>query len=248
MREIQLGLITDDATAIGIAQRTDEYLRGKPRVLAEIAFSGRVLHHLVELVPITPSNAFSGDVFPLFEAYYEFESALALARFGYYKHARMATANLLELGILSASDVGGRSHIDVRKLEPLQDIPNWRRYLERAPGFPDEVAALHDALVGYVHTRDTPGSLGTSSGLSNASTFDEGVFIAWLGQLRSAVSSTVILHLLRYPAGIQGSDDDPEVGPRELAGNVLQRWKSDELLKYIPEDARGLVREIAAEE
>ncbi|WP_100344309.1 hypothetical protein [Compostimonas suwonensis] len=69
-----------------------------------------MLHSLIDLIPMTAQNAFSGNLAPAFEAEHEARTSFTLARMGLYKQALVSLRSVLELetarsGLLSARHI-----------------------------------------------------------------------------------------------------------------------------------------------
>lgn len=181
---------TDEAKAA-----TLQYLATHPELDERLEDAYWVLHGLVELTPVTNENAFSGHLFPIFEAQNELASSATAVGLGLYKQGLAGLRAVLELGVLSVHwNVSDESHMTIQGWlrgsektplerevrENLKKTPGVALYLQHDPSFLDRLRDLSFELGGYVHTR---GHRASSRGLNrraNFPLFSDSAFDRWV--------------------------------------------------------------------
>jgi len=199
--------------------------------------SWRVLHSLIDLIPMTAQNAFSGNLAPAFEAEREARTSFTLARIGLYKQALVSLRSVLELGMLSVYwDAHDEAHLDIQRwragaertpsLEAverrLREVRGVAIYLESDPALFDRIRQLSDDLGAYVHTR---GHRSSSAGLvpfTNIASFHAEAFDLWVRRVTEVVQFVLVIHLMKYPVGLQVTPLSEKFGLNPPAGGLVE--------------------------
>ena len=253
-----LTIVNSPENFIGVLEITEKYLGKNINFADEINEYIWRFRSLFDLIPHTVEKLFSGHVFPFTEAEYELEGSVAFVEMGYYKHAIATLRNVLELGLLSVYfDVDDRSEVDIknwlRSAEPtpfrkavevkLASHPNVQYFSERYPLF-NKLSSLYGKLCDYSHTR---GAKFSSHKLSHSNTnqFSETSFHLWFSLMKEVVEILAILHLLKYPIGLQHTPIEDKFGINGPVGSFLSPCKSDNLKKIIDRNALIILQEIS---
>ncbi len=110
-------LLNSDEKVLDILDQTNKYPDGSEegdgaRDINEHLWAYR---SLIDLVPETVEQFWSGHTFPLTEGRIRAEGSIVLSKLGFYTHAISALRDVLELGCLSVYwDIRGPAHIDAQ--------------------------------------------------------------------------------------------------------------------------------------
>jgi len=119
-------LINNDLNYIfKVLESSENFLINNKNYIKTINIYLLAYKNLLDLIPETIENFWSGHIFPYTESEYELESSILLAFLGFYKQAINCLRNVLELGLLSLyfnlEDYGHK------------EIKNWLYSLENTP-------------------------------------------------------------------------------------------------------------------
>ena len=221
---------------------TDTFLEQEPLLHNRIADLVSAYRQLGDLIPQTMAKFGSGHFFPFAESEFELANSYLLVQRAFYRHALVGLRSVLELGLLSvywdrhdrAEDViagwvtsveptpfkkeilsGLFSMADVQEFDRSCDL---RQLIDRAYG----------QLSNFTHVR---GFHHSSSSLNRANfvQFDADSLRRWAASLDDVIPIVVILHLLKYPIGLQETPLDQKFGLNGPAGGFLNPWQADRL-------------------
>ena len=253
-------LINDREKIEKVYSDSEAFLKKNPPLSKEIGAFLWAYHEIEDLIPILVHNFWSGHNFPLNESYSELENSYQLCLSGFYRYAFVALRNVLELGLLSVYwDKSNQSHIDIQQwLRANEDTPRRQQIIEGLKQIPNinsfaqsynlwaEIKSLYDALSDFVHTK---GLLHSSRGLSghqsNVNQFSEASFRRWISTMKSVVQIMCIVHLLRYPVGLQYTPMDEKFGLNSPAGGFLNPFQQDQIKKILDPKAVKILKEIS---
>lgn len=236
---------------------TDSYLERNAQQARSIENSFWIVQSLVQLIPVTKDNLFSGNLFPISEAKYELMTSVSLARMGLYKHALIALRQFLELGFLSVSwDSNDLSHQDIQPwlaseirtpgweplVKRLKTIDGVSLYLDSDPEFFDRAKQVFHELGAYVHTRGYKSSSSALYGTANFPIFNEATFELWSSKLREVVRAVLAVHLMKYPVGMLETPLSNKYGLNSIAGGLVEPHQAQRFAAYLDEDVRDRLR------
>lgn len=254
-----LFVLNSDDRLLEILDQSNRYLAAhKDDLVRHIEACLWVYRCLLDLVPETINQIFSGHIFPLTEGEYELESSIGLCKLGFYKHAIGALRNVLELGWLSVYwDLHGQSHIDIQ---------GWLRSVEQTPfrsevfkklrtnanirTFDEKHSLLNDAeklyheLCDFAHTKGVQYSI-RALGRSNVNTFNEASVRKWLTLMWRVVQVVVALHVLKYPVGLQETPIDEKFGLNGPVGGFLRPAQAEGIRSLFPADVAATLQQIS---
>jgi hypothetical protein len=241
---------------------TNDLLRHDPELSAHLDDLIWAFRDTGDLVPQTVDKLGSGHYFPFAEAETELNTAVLLAERGFYRHAMVALRSVLELGLLSAYwDRTDHAEVEIQNwlhsvaptpraaeiLKGLRTIPAVRAF-EQAVDLGGLLREIYNELSDFVHTRGYRFS-GQHLNRANVVQFNEAAFRHWTKCLRSVVRLVVIVHLLKYPVGLQHTPLMTKFGLNEPAGGFLNPSQAKRLCKTLePEHVRVLQRISDADE
>lgn len=176
-----------------VVASTETFFKDHPEYAEIIETYVLAFHNIINLIPATIDNFWSGNLFPYASAEYELHSSVYFATRGFYKHALNSLRSVLELGLLSVYwDIEDKSHIEIQEwLQSKEDTP-FRRTIERRllenknikrfndeRGFFTQLGALYRRLSSFTHTK---GAIYSSRALSisNFNTFQEMFLRYWV--------------------------------------------------------------------
>jgi hypothetical protein len=221
----------------------------------------RVYKDLLDLIPETLDNFWSGHTFPYLESEYELESSIALASLGFYKQAIACLRNVLELGLLSIYyNLEDKGHEEIQKwFHALEDTPfkkkiiakimtekNIEKYSHKI-NVEEKINTLYHRLCNFSHTK---GFKHSSRELiqSNINQFIEDTFILWLDLLKHTVQLIVELHLLKYPIGLQYTPMENKYGINGPIGGFLEPFQIERIKKIFDAQTFKILKTISDED
>lgn len=258
IRKNPIHLINSDENILKVLEQCNEYFESNKELSSRIEENLWIMRDLEDLEPATLESLLLGYRFPLIEANSEFESSIALCKFGFYKHAFIALRSVLELGILSAywnADEG--DHLDIRKwLVSLEDTPsrktvfaklkmnqNFLKFDNRHKCFSggDD---LFKQLSNFVHTK---GHRHSSMELGNANfnRFNEETLLKWLELMTRVTKFVVILHILKYPVALQYTPVEQKFGINGPAGGFFEPYQTERIKRFLDKDIITTLQEIS---
>src|SRR5260221_1400887 len=209
-----------------VAASTDKFVEDNSEYAQIIESYVLVFHSVMDLIPATVDNFWSGNLFPYTEAEYELHSSVYFATRGFYKHALNSLRSVLELGSLSVYwDIEDKSHIAIQNwLKSKEDTPYRRpqiqgRLLENKNikrfddegGFFAQLEDIHKKLSNFTHTKG-PRFSSRALTISNVNTFNEKSLKYWVHSLQKVIRLVMILHILKYPVAYQYTPIDEKFG------------------------------------
>jgi hypothetical protein len=246
-----------DVDLTSAAAATDNYVEVNPVSLDAVEATRRVFDHLLDLPPMTPENAFSGNLAPIVEAGREITASITLARMGLYKQALASLRSVLELGLLAVYwDADDQSHVDIQSWwrgndktpmshkvwSRLEGIREVAAYVKLDPEFFNRARDLSSALSNYVHTR---GGRHSAGGLvsTNIPTFSETAFMLWQDHLIDVGRTVLAMHLMKYPVGLQITPLSEKFGLNPPAGGFIEPTVREFFRNYLQERIRDSLQE-----
>lgn len=252
-------LLNSDENIIEVLKQTNEFLESNAAYATEIDEYIWIFRSLLDLVPETVENFWSGHVFPLTEAEYELESSVQLCKLGFYKQAMASLRTMLELGILSVYwDIEDRSHIDIQNwLRSVEATPfkkeifnklkrniNIRKFDEET-GFFNQINSLYKELSDYTHTKGAHYSSRKLNPVSNISKFNNKTFLEWLSVTKNVIRTIVALHLLKYSVALQYTPMDEKFGLNGPMGGFLNPFQADRIRGVFDKDTLAVLQKIS---
>ncbi|MBD3359357.1 MAG: hypothetical protein GF365_01450 [Candidatus Buchananbacteria bacterium] len=213
---------------------------------------------LLDLVPETIENFWSGHIFPLIEAEYEIESSIQLCKLGFYKQAVVSLRNILELGLLSVYwDIDGKSHIKIQNwLKSNENTPFKKRvlkvleqddhinYFNLRTNFFNTTEHLYRELCNFSHTKGIKYS-SKGFGISNVNTFKKESLQKWVELYKETIRIIIIYHILKYPIALQYTPIDDKYGLNGPIGGFLRPSQVERIKKIIPKYLIDILQEIS---
>jgi len=255
-------LINNDLNYIfKVLESSENFLINNKNYIKTINIYLLAYKNLLDLIPETIENFWSGHIFPYTESEYELESSILLAFLGFYKQAINCLRNVLELGLLSLyfnlEDYGHK------------EIKNWLYSLENTPfknkimvklltnknfekfnkiiNIKDWINTVYGQLCDFTHTK---GIRYSSRALlnSNVNTFNKRTFIKWLNLFKETIKIVVALHLLKYPVGLQYTPIDQKFGLDKPIGGFLNPWQVEQIKKIFDVKVLKVLQKISDED
>ncbi|MFZ1077455.1 MAG: hypothetical protein WAN47_08530 [Nitrosotalea sp.] len=251
-------MINSDENILKVLEQSNEYFKSNNEMSSRIEENLWIFRSLKDLEPATPEDLLLGYRFPLIETNSEFESSIALCKFGFYKHAFIALRSVLELGILSAywnADEG--NHLDIRKwLVSLEDTPsrktvftklkknqNFLKFDNKHRCF-SEGDDLFRQLSNFVHTKGHRHS-SVDLGNANFNRFKEESLLKWLDLMTRVTKFVVILHILKYPVALQHTPIEQKFGINGPAGGFFEPYQTERIKQFLGKDVIITLQEIS---
>ncbi|WP_144756800.1 hypothetical protein [Curtobacterium pusillum] len=250
---------SDDELAT-VARDTDSFLESNPEIRGGFSNSVWLLHGLVQLVPVTETNLFSGNLHPLFEAEADLRASTTQVRFGLYKQALSGLRGVLELGLLSVYwDIDDTAHIDIQDwLQGREDTPGFsavgrkllklpavQAALERDPDLFERGKSLYREISGFAHSR---GYRKSTAGLvlqSNRPLFSADAMLKWVTLRDRVLNLVLIFHLLKYPSGLQVTPLSQKLGMNTPVGGFVEPSVRDRFLAHLGPSMAAILQEIS---
>ena len=217
-----------------------------------------VFRRIMDIVPCTVDNCFSGNLFPYLEAEYELNSAIYFVSRGFYKHSLNCLRSVLELGLLNVYwDIKDEAHIEIQNwLKSREDTP-FRKEIEKKlleneniKKFNDEIkyfkqiGELYKKLSNFNHTRGIAFSSRALS-TSNFNTFSEKSLKYWVDSLKEVVRLIMIAHILKYPVAYQYTPIDEKFGLNTPAGGFLNPYQVEMVKKIFDKKTNNILQKIS---
>lgn len=252
-------LLNSDEKVLDILDQTNKYLTDqKDDGAQDINEHLWAYRSLIDLVPETVEQFWSGHTFPLTEGEYELESSIVLSKLGFYTHAISALRNVLELGCLSVYwDIRGPAHIDAQGWLRSLEVTPFRRALfaklktntnirafHNKHGLLGETENLYKKLCDFAHTRGIRFSSRALS-QSNVNTFNHESLKKWLAFMTQVVRVVVAFHVLRYPVGLQDTPIDDKFGLNGPVGGFLQPFQAERIRNHYPPEVSATLQKIS---
>lgn len=253
----------DPNKSIEVYEQTKEFLSQNTEVNDRIQELSWLYHSLLNVIPTTTENFWSGHHFPYCESWDELQVSFNLICFGLYKQAMASLRSGLEIGLLSVYyNINDDGHIAVKKwlnsadtreadTPRITDIwkilvknDNIKRFQEEF-NIKDRLLKL-GYLHNYVHTKGFHYSNRIGKFKSNFQTFEEEYVRKWLETFEEIIIIVMTLHLLKYPAGIIRYDYSAKFGIDAPFFSHLREHEIDRLNKYLPEGYIQLLEKIAS--
>jgi len=217
--------------------------------------------NLLDLIPETIENFWSGHIFPYAESEYELESSILLTFLGFYKQAINCLRNVLELGLLSLYfNLEDYGHKEIKNwLYSLENTPFRNRIMvklltnknfekfNKIINIEDWINTVYGQLCDFTHTK---GIRYSSRALlnSNVNTFNKRAFIKWLNLFKETIKIVVALHLLKYPVGLQYTPIEQKFGLNGPAGGFLNPYQVDQIKKIFDDKTLKILQKISNED
>lgn len=241
-----------------VVEATDTFFADHPEYANIIEHYVLVFHAIMDLIPTTLDNFWSGNLFPYTEAEYELHSSIYFATRGFYKHALNSLRSVLELGLLSVYwDIEDKSHLDIQEwLHSKEDTPfrkkvkkrllentNIKRFDEEG-GFFAQLDEVYNKLSDFTHTK---GARYSSRALtvSNVNTFNEKSLQYWVQSLQEVIRLVLILHILKYPVAYQYTPIDDKFGLNGPAGGFWKPQQVERVKAIFDEETNALLQTIS---
>ncbi len=241
-----------------VVPSTFKFLEDHPEYARIIESYVLVFHNIIDLIPSTIENFWSGNLFPYNEAEYELYSSIYFATRGFYKHALNSLRSVLELGLLSVYwDIKDKSHIEIQDwLKSKEDTP-FRRQIQRRllenknikrfddeAGFFAQMYDIYKKLSSFTHTK---GARFSSMALStsNYNTFTEKSLRYWVQSLQKVIRLVMILHILKYPVAYQYTPIDEKFGLNGPIGGFLNPIQVERIKEIFDEKTNKLLQTIS---
>lgn len=244
--------------AMEVREVTEKYFSENERLRSRVDEHLRASYEILDLIPQTVENLGSGHFFPFSEAYFELETSLVLAVFGFYRHAFVGLRAALELSLIgvyhdrsdqAASEVqdwlhGRDDRLQFsRMIESLSDITSFRTFCEIS-NFEDILKKTYHNLGGFVHVRGFPYSSArlVSGGMNR---FSEESLNGFVDVFCSVAHCSVVLILLKYPIGVQFLPIESKFGLNAPAGGFLDAGARAAVMKILDPDTQKRLRVIS---
>ena len=237
---------------------TNEFFRNNPEYAQTIEDYVMVFRRIMDIVPLTVENIFSGNLFPYLEAEYELNSAIYFVTKGFYKQAINGLRSVLELGMLNVYwDIEDNSHIDIQGwLKSKEDTPfrkgierrllqntNIKEFDSRMEYF-NQVGDVYKKLSNYTHTKGA-GYSSRALSPSNFNTFSEKSLKFWVSSLQKVIRLVMIIHILKYPIAYQHTPIDEKFGLNGPAGGFLNPYQVEMVKKIFDNETNTLLQQIS---
>jgi hypothetical protein len=241
-----------------VVASTDKFFEDNPEHAQIIESHVLVFHSVMDLIPATVDNFWSGNLFPYTEAEYELNSSIYFATHGFYKHALNSLRSVLELGLLSVYwDIEHQSHIEIQEwLKSKEDTP-FRRQVKRRllenkniksfddeGGFFNQLDDIYNKLSSFTHTKGARYSSKALS-ISNYNTFNEKSLKYWVQSLQKVIRLVMILHILKYPVAYQYTPIDEKFGLNGPVGGFLNPQQVQRVKEIFDEKTNTLLQKIS---
>ncbi len=251
-----LRLVEEHVDEVVVA--TDTFFADNPEYAHRIESYVDVFRLIMDLIPATVDNFWSGNLFPYTEAEYELNSSVYFAIRGFYKQALNSLRSVLELGLLSVYwDIEDKSHIAIQEwLQSKEDTPfrhkiqkrllehkNIKRFDDEA-GFFTQLDALYKKLSSFTHTKGARYSSRALS-ISNYNTFNEKSLKYWARSLQEVIRLVMMLHILKYPVAYQYTPVDEKFGLNSPIGGFLNPHQVERVKEIFDEKTNTLLQTIS---
>lgn len=216
---------------------TSDFLKKNTFLEKEISDYFLIYQSLQDLIPQTLKTLFSGNIFPLEEAWQDLQISFNLCCQGFYKQSMATLRNVFELSLVSIyMNIADEGHIDIKEwITSQKDTPSlstlWNKIskhdnfkqIQQSYDLKNRILKLND-LHNFVHTKGYKYSNYMGEKLkSNCQTFEEQAFTNWITVMKEVVILSVICHLVKYPLGIIEYDYSKKFGIDIPAIGVLQK-------------------------
>lgn len=236
--------------SIEVYRLSENYLDSNPHFKDKISNLGWCYQNVGKSIPQTVENFWSGHFFPFVESSEELQISFNLVMFGLYKQAFMSLRSALEVGLLSVYyNINDDGHNIVK--DWLRSKDTWEANTPRSAKIWkilktnknietfDQKYNLNERFEGlsylhnYVHTKGYKYSNKLGLMKSNCQTFEESVFLEWLGAYEEVVIIVTTLHMLKYPITSIVYDWDDKVGI-DNPFPVLEPFEIDQITEILP--------------
>ena len=215
-------------------------------------------HGLGQLIPETIEKFGSGHYFPYSEAFYNLQSSLELAMYGFYSQAFVGLRSVLELSAMCVYyDINDESHIKVKPwiqsevgtppfkmmVNALLQAGSFHKFDELF-GLKEELQDLYYELGGFVHVR---GYKSSSSGLSKANfvAFQPKILEKFAKIQTQTVRLASVLMLLKYPIGVIPLPITKKFGLNGPIGGFLVQIDTDHILAVLKSKEKQFLLDLA---
>ena len=241
-----------------VVAATDTFFAGHPEYANIIEHYVFVFHNILDLIPATVDNFWSGHLFPYTEAEYELHSSVYFATRGFYKHALNSLRSVLELGLLSVYwDIEDKSHIEIQEwLHSKEDTPfrkkvkkrllenkNIKRFDDEG-GFFAQLDDVYNKLSSFTHTKGAQYSSRALT-ISNVNTFNERSLKYWVQSLQEVIRLVMILHILKYPVAYQYTPIEDKFGLNGPTGGFWKPQQVERVKALFDEETNALLQTIS---
>jgi hypothetical protein len=238
--------------------KTQEFINKNNKLLSEGSKFFRAYYSLIGLIPQTLDRVLTGHAFPFIESYQELENSYQLCCFGFYKYSYISLRSVCELGLLSVYwDKKDKSHIDIEKwlnskedtpfkgkiLNGLNEIENFRNFPQKKD-LEHKIDELYKELSGFVHTKGYHFSSRAHNKI-NHNTFNESAFYKWFNFMKRVIQILIIIHLLKYPIGLQYTPMENKYGLNGPMGGFLHPDQSNLIRDILDRDILEILQEIS---
>jgi hypothetical protein len=230
----------------GAYKASESFLSSRADLKTKLEDGLWAFHGLGQLIPQTIEKFGSGHYFPYSEAFYNLQSSLELAMYGFYSQAFGGLRSVLELSAMCVYyDINDESHIEVKpwiqsevRTPPFKMMVNallqedYYRRFDELFGLREELQDFYDELGGFVHVR---GYKSSSSGLSRANVvvFQPKILEKFAKRQAQTVRLASILMLLKYPIGVIPLPITEKFGLNGPAGGFLEQIDTDHILAVL---------------
>ena len=244
---------------ISVYKETEIFLKKNPSLFEELCSFIAASRVLQDLIPQTVEKVCSGHFFPCSESYDELENAYQLCFFGFYKYSFIALRNVLELGLLSVYwDKQNKSQIDIQNwLKSKEDTPRIKEILSgllkvknieifsRKIDIQKKVKSIYNVLSDFVHTKGYSYS-SYAQRRSNVNYFNKDALKRWCIITEKVIQTVSIVHLLKYPVGLQYYTSlDEKFGLNPPFGGFLRPIQQQTIKQIFNKQTLDLLQDIS---
>lgn len=257
--------IYEPQRSIEVCAETENYLELEKQIAQRIYSASVCYYALLDAIPTTEENIWSGHSFPFRESSDELQISFTLCKFGLYKQAMCSLRSALELGLLSVYyNINDEGHRTVKKWLRSADTndantPRFNEIWKIIIAHPNvqkfqnkidiksrilQLGYLHN----YVHTKGIKYSNGIGLYKSNFQTFEENGIELWLKAFEDIVTVIVTLHMLKYPTTMANLDYEKKFGINVPAFPHIRTGELDSVKKFLPDNYFALIKEISEQD
>lgn len=248
--------------SIEVCKETEKYFEIEKEISDRILNASLCYYSLLDAIPTTMENIWSGHSFPFRESSDELQVSFTLCKFGLYKQAMCSLRSALELGLLSVYyNINNEGHKTVKKWLRSADTNEantprfndvWKIIAEH-PNIQEfqnkidlkkrilELGYLHN----YVHTKGHKFSNSIGLLKTNSQTFEKRGIEKWVIAFEEIVIVIITLHMLKYPTTIADFDYEKKFGIDIPAFPHIRTGGLDRVKEFLPEDYFNLIKEIS---
>ena len=249
-----------------VLRETERYMDENPSVLSRLSEIFSAHDEISDLFPQTAQKFVSGSYFPMIESKTELNISLFLMKRGLYRHAFVSLRTVLELGLLSVYwDRGDRSEIEISDWlgsnedtpfmrivrRELKSIPNVAAYNKHDDlfGKNGSVQRLYKQLNNFAHVKGLQYSVGMLGDSkipgSGVAEFSNKTLTRWIELAEEVIKIVIVVHLLKYPIGLQETPMDDKFGSDGPSGGFLNPWQAEQLREFVGKPTATILQSIS---